>query len=125
MIDTSLDLVLDLAPKVPIVKGEVAITITEEDRGLALAPHHTDEGIKKFFFIFFIVPPNFFHSDSVISIVGGLGHLSTITEGGVRPVVIGVAAGGVPDLHRKDTVELNKKGPVATTADVKASQKMW
>ena len=46
MIDIGHDLVLDLVPKVPIVKGEEAITITEEDQGLALVPHHTDEGTK-------------------------------------------------------------------------------
>lgn len=44
MIDIGRGLVLDLVPKVPIVKSEEAITITEEDQGLALAPHHTDEG---------------------------------------------------------------------------------
>ena len=64
--------------------------------------------------------PNF-----AISVAGDLGHLTTITEGGVRPVVIGVAAGGVPDLRLKDIVELRKKGTLATTADVKASQRVW
>ena len=46
MTDIGLDLVLDLVPKAPMVKDEEAITITEEDQGLALAHHHTDEGTK-------------------------------------------------------------------------------
>lgn len=65
------------------------------------------------------------HSILLNPVAGDLGHLTTITEGGVRLVVIGVAADSVPDLHQKDTVELNKKGPVVTATDAKASQKMW
>ena len=61
----------------------------------------------------------------IIPVTGDLDHLITVTEGGVRLAVIGMAVDDVPDLHRKDTVEPNKKGPVVTTADVKASQKMW
>ena len=65
------------------------------------------------------------HSISINPVAGDHGHLTTVTEGGVHLVVIGVATDGVPDLRQKDTVELNRKGPVVTTADAKASQKMW